>query len=453
MIRLVLPLAAALAASSFLVGASASAASAAAISSPAAQSGPVTQEATGRGASAAEARKEAIVAALRQIVGEYVEVDVQLADDEVVKNEILSFSNAGGVKSEQVGDPRMVGDEVEITMRVTVEPKPLVARVKGAAKAGARLDGAALAAEIAAAKDDYAARKRVLEKTFANLPDAFMRIRIVDSEGKDTTGVDRKLVEVDKKTGEATITIPVVLGFDMALWKRSIHPALEQVLKAASVRTLETDVVMEHDQESWSRGFFKYTRTPVKPMKLETGGEPWRGAWNKLGEGNVLLGLEREDLGRGRQIVCSVYEIEAGLLPFLSERSVPGWKDPLPEFNGLSTRQLRIRLLDAAGETVDGANLNLSTIGRFTLPPTESGTLEGLESANPHVRVLSPMISGHMDGNRGQVWVLPRWQNSDYQRVVQASEATVTVQLRMSPADLEVVEKIEVELFGPGGTN
>lgn len=107
---------------------------------------PVTVEATGRGGNAREARQDAIVAALRQIVGEYIEADVQLADEEVVRNEILSFSNAAGVQSEQIGEPRLVGDEVEVTMKVTVEPRPLVERVRGAAKAGACLDGAALAA-------------------------------------------------------------------------------------------------------------------------------------------------------------------------------------------------------------------------------------------------------------------------------------------------------------------
>jgi hypothetical protein len=234
------------------------------LSSPAHQSGPVTQEATGRGASAAEARKEAIVAALRKIVGEYVEADVQLADDEVVKNEILSFSNAGGVKSEQVGEPRMVGDEVEITMRVTVEPKPLVARVKGAAKAGARLDGPALAAEIAAAKDDYEAKKRVLDKAFANLPDAFMTIRIVDSEGKDTTGIDRKLVTVDKKTGEATITIPVVLGFDLAVWKNNVYPALDEVLTAAAKRKIVDGLILDRGQAFTGHGTTRFESSPAR---------------------------------------------------------------------------------------------------------------------------------------------------------------------------------------------
>ncbi len=176
------------------------------------QDGPVTVEATGRGESPKEARKEAIVAALRQIVGEYVEADVVIANDEVVKNEILSFSNAGGVKSEQVGQPRFVeGDLVEVTMRVTIDPKPLVARVKGVAKAGARLDGAALAAEIAAAKDDYEAKKRVLDKAFANLPASIMTVKVLDADGSPSEGLDRRLVDREAGPGRVALNVPVRL--------------------------------------------------------------------------------------------------------------------------------------------------------------------------------------------------------------------------------------------------
>ena len=209
------------------------------------QDGPVTVEATGRGESPKEARKEAIVAALRQIVGEYVEADVVIANDEVVKNEILSFSNAGGVKSEQVGQPRFVeGDLVEVTMRVTVEPKPLVARVKGAAKAGARLDGAALAAEIAAAKDDYEAKKRVLDKAFANLPASIMTVKVLDADGSPSEGLDRRLVDREAGPGRVALNVPVRLAFDETAWNDSVRRSLGQVLEAASDRASQSSLTL-----------------------------------------------------------------------------------------------------------------------------------------------------------------------------------------------------------------
>lgn len=274
---------------------------------------PVTVEATGRGGNAREARQDAIVAALRQIVGEYIEADVQLADEEVVRNEILSFSNAAGVQSEQVGEPRLVGDEVEVTMRVTVEPRPLVERVKGAAKAGARLDGAALAAELAAAKDDFAAKKRVLEKLFENLPDAFMTIRIVDSEGKDTNGIDRKLVEIDRQSGEATIKIPVVLGFDLAVWRNSVYPALDQVLTAAASRKVEGGQIVDRNDKATTYRV-PHTGTAMIPS-------PTIRAWRPPEPDQVVIALLRENLGRGRQLTFDLFEMDTDLVPYVKART------------------------------------------------------------------------------------------------------------------------------------
>jgi len=399
------------------------------------QEGEVTVEATARGASASEARKEAIVAALRKVVGEYVEADVAIADDEVVRNELLSFSNAGGVRSEQVGEARLVGDEVEVTMRVTVKPKPLVARVKGAAKAGAKLDGPALAAEIAAAKDDYEAKKRVLEKAFADLPDAFMTIRIVDSEGKEAQGIDRKLVKADKKTGEATITIPVVLGFDAAVWKNNVRPALHELLTAIAERKVEEGLSLVHDSESWSNNVFKYTRTPVKGMKI--GGES--PARRQLAEENVAVFLEKEDLGRGRQLNFVMYEVAADLLPFF--RSERHGQSVLHRFETPARRILRVRLLDASGELVDGVDVVLNG---FYLPSDLYAQLLGVERPTPYCRPMRPLIEAR-GSDFESLYIAPRWMHFDAQ---QSKDAVIEAMITLPAADLELIEKIEVELIG-----
>ena len=405
----------------------------------AAQSGPVTVEATARAASAAEARKEAIVAALRKIVGEYVEADVEIADDEVVKNELLSFSNAGGVKSEQVGDVKLVGDEVEVTMRVTVEPKPLVARVKGAAKVGAKLDGAALAAEIAAAKDDHEAKKRVLDKAFADLPDAFMTIRIVDSEGKDTKGIDRKLVQVDKKTGEATVTIPIVLGFDMAVWKNNVYPALDQVLTAAANKKIVDGLIVDRgnkfhgSDETLNQVRFTGTRTIHNPTA--------RG--NFLWDMNrpYAVALLRENLGRGRQLNFDLFEFDKDELPMVAWH--PNHRDPV---SAVTPRSLRIRLSDGDGEAVDGRDVQMGQISTdgpsrwligsrsiFGEPSDKYGYTPFAWTAGRRVVAVAPMWGA--DGGVGLLF----------------TEAVVPVNFTLPAEDLELIEKIEVELIKPAG--
>ena len=411
------------------------------------QDGPVTVEATGRGESLREARKEAIAAALRKVVGEYVEADVVIANDEVVKNEILSFSNAGGVKSEQVGDPEFVGEEVEVTMRVTVDPKPLVARVKGAAKAGAKLDGAALAAEIAAAKDDYEATRKVVQKVFAELPDAFMTIRIVDREGNDTAGFDRSLVQRDRLNGVASVTIPIVLGFDRERWRDNVRPALDQVLEAAADRTIRGVGTWVHDPDDWGQGRFKFSSAPIKAMKWRT--SPLQSG--RPSNGDVMLCLERDDLGRGRQVTFDGYLLPSDLIPCCSPVQFAGGRTSMV-FAGLPARVLQVRLLDGEGGVIDGMDLPLSDLGRFTLPHKPGSTgLAGVEPANPHIGVLTPMFGGSLgravDGDFGPILVAPKWLNGKQF----ATEAVVETSFTLPLDDLELIERIEVELIRPGG--
>jgi hypothetical protein len=403
----------------------------------AAQNGPVTVEATARGPSAAEARKAAIVAALRKVVGEYVEADVVIANDEVVKDEILSFSNAGGVESEQVGEPKLVGDEVEVTMRVTVEPKPLVARVKGAAKAGAKLDGAALAAEIAAAKDDYKAKKRVLEKAFAELPDAFMTIRIVDSEGNDTTGIDRELVEIDRGTGNATITIPIVLGFDKGVWRNVVHPALDQVLTAAADRKVVDGLIVDRRKDMESpRVRFTGRRTTLEPQPRS---RPWQT------RDSFTVALMRENLGRGRQFNFDLYEFsEAEDLPLFR------WSDDgNPRFteSSVTPRRLRVRLIDDEGDAVDGKDVELvgfnDGVKQFGTQADPQSVLEG-SYFGPIF--LAPFAT-YKASRGGQVQVAPLWFDSS----LWLPELPILVRFSLPEDDLELIERIEVELIRPGG--
>jgi len=426
MIRSTCPLVGLLVASPLLVFSAVSVASPAEPFSLAAQNGPVTVEATARGPSAAEARKAAIVAALRKVVGEYVEADVVIANDEVVKDEILSFSNAGGVESEQVGEPKLVGDEVEVTMRVTVEPKPLVARVKGAAKAGAKLDGAALAAEIAAAKDDYKAKTRVLEKAFAELPDAFMTIRIVDSEGNDTTGIDRELVEIDRGTGNATITIPIVLGFDKGVWRNVVHPALDQVLTAAADRKVVDGVVVRRKGTTQGR-----SSKGKKVSPDYTFGSPTMAA--DL-ERESFVALLREDLGRGRQLNYDAYifdDFDQLPLTVDSGRRAVG---------ALPPRSLRIRLLDADGVALDGRDFVVGERFETIVPIFKAQGFRAFA------------WGGRMSGQRSFAMLAPKWLGANSPTIWTFADSVVFNQsFEMPEDDLELIEKIEVELIRPGG--
>jgi len=443
-------------------------------SSVAAQDGPVTVEATGRGESPKEARKEAIVAALRKIVGEYVEADVEIADDEVVRNEILSFSNAGGVKSEQVGEPRVVGDFVEVTMRVTVNPQPLVARVNERAKSSAMLDGAALAAELSIAKDDYLAKRRVFEKAFTALPDSLLTVELFDSQGNPVNGFDRRWVSADPSTGGIRVIFLVAVAFDQERWRENVRPALARILGAASRKQSESAVVL-----------LRGANGPAE-LGMQVSYQCRSEKSFTVPQGQEAVLLLREVLGGGRSFTFDGYVIEPGLLPFVQRRKASA----LEASNGIASwelafppRTIRVRLRSGDGESIEGADVRLSgSWGQQTdvFMPRSNGAgqaavpqflsyIEQLNQFDSPARVNPMFVSPFLALPRGQqgygapnvnwngsVFVAPFWMWSGGGFTGSADEAAPTafsnkfivpVSIGLDEDSLERITAVTVELI------
>jgi len=167
--------------------------------------------------------------------------------------------------------------------------------------------------------------------------------------------------------------------------------------------------------------------------------------------GDVMLCLERDDLGRGRQVTFDGYLLPSDLIPCCSPVQFAGGRTSMV-FAGLPPRVLQVRLLDGEGGVIDGMDLPLSDLGRFTLPHKPGSTgLAGVEPANPHIGVLTPMFGGSLgravDGDFGPILVAPKWLNGKQF----ATEAVVETSFTLPLDDLELIERIEVELIRPGG--
>ncbi len=147
----------------------------------------VTREVKGVGESLVKAKTDAVLTALRLIVGEFVRTEVKVTG-ETAEELIIAFSTADGVKSEQVGQPSFTPDgRVEVTMRVSVKPRQLVEMFEKEAQSAVFIDGETLAAEVAAARMNLDAQRALMRKLFTDLPLKLLVARIVDREGKPIT--------------------------------------------------------------------------------------------------------------------------------------------------------------------------------------------------------------------------------------------------------------------------
>ncbi len=174
---------------------------------------------TGRGATTSEARQNAILNALRRVVGEYVDARTIVLDDEIVEDEIRSFTRSNSIASEQVGPVRRVDGEYEVTMTVEVTPTNLDRSLRRrAARASVGADGSALVAELDVARDGLESQRRILGERFARIPRDWLEIELVDRDGDPLRGIDRSLVR-RSSASQVDLVVLVRLTHDQDGWE------------------------------------------------------------------------------------------------------------------------------------------------------------------------------------------------------------------------------------------
>ena len=198
---------------------------------------PVTVTATGRGATIGEARKDAIMNALREVVGEYIESDTVIENEEVVTDTITAFSNAESVTS-KVLERSFEGDDIVVTCEVTIIPAQLVGRIKDAALSAVNVDGESLAAELAANQDNVQLQKTTLNKLFEGLAPRLLVARLVDRKGRPIKDGRPAKDDIKLSGDEVTIALNIEVYYDLKTYYERVYPNLEKVLRAVASKSI-----------------------------------------------------------------------------------------------------------------------------------------------------------------------------------------------------------------------
>ncbi len=412
---------------------------------------PVTVEGVGRAESAKEARKQAIVAALRKVVGEYVDAEMLISNDQVVSDTILSFTNASGVKSEQVGEPRLIGDEFEIVMRVTVTPTPLVAKVKASLSTSTGFDGAALAAEISQAGDNLEAKKEVFRKAMSGLPYDILEISLLNAEGEPLQGIDRKLLFTDR-SGTQRLAFLVRIGFNRDAWKRT-RKSLDTLFRAAAASSTENAWTID----SWSPGKLSIPYLDV-PMKARPRELSWD--WTKNPRPNgvprecIPVLLQSASLGPGgRELRFDLHWLDHRLIsapPLVYHSGGPVFPAPT----------LQVDLVDSDGDTIEGKTIRLGGEDDDVFFIRLIRERENADVADYAMiyedsleRRLSPLamrpfVMGYDDPDRGYLFIGPRLWTQGHPQRLDAEAMIIPVPIPISDA-LEDAAEARVTLIPP----
>ena len=187
--------------------------------SPAVDGDMVTVVVTGVGVDVDAATRNAWSAAISQVVGTMVSSETIVANNHLVKDEILSNSR-GFVQSSTVLDTRSEDGLVSVDLKVIVQKSPLRQKLTDLQLIKVAVDGGSLAAQIATKikeKEDSGALLKASSRAFR---EGVLAVNLVGTP------------DVDVRDGRATVTYRATVQIDSARWNTAIAElgaALDQV--------------------------------------------------------------------------------------------------------------------------------------------------------------------------------------------------------------------------------
>lgn len=172
--------------------------------------------AEGAGATPDEALKDAFRNAVRQVVGAVVDAETLIKNDEVIDDQILTYSDGFVKKFDEVaGSKKSVGGLHRVKIKAQVERRSVIAKLKSAKVTVKDLDGKSLFAEAVTSAEAEENSTKLLAKALSDLPKLL------------TASVSSK-PEYDRDKGEVVLNVDVEVD---AKSYRDFSGRLQELLK------------------------------------------------------------------------------------------------------------------------------------------------------------------------------------------------------------------------------
>ena len=218
---------------------------------------PITIEVRGVGQTQGEARKDAIMNALRQIVGEYIESDTVIENNELVTDTIRAFTNAESVKSEVI-ERKFEDDHIVLICKVTIVPAQIVGKVRDAALSAVNIDGEALAAELEANQDNIELQKETLENLFKGIAPRLLVARLIDREGNPIEDGRIPKDDIMYEGDDVIFALNIEIYYDLETYYTKVYPTLNRVLRAVALKYLPAEVEASGEKSNMEIAFTNY---------------------------------------------------------------------------------------------------------------------------------------------------------------------------------------------------
>ena len=167
--------------------------------------------AKGVGATAQSAEKAALRSAVEKVVGMLVDAETLVKNDELVEDQILTYSKGYVETFESLEGPSKNEEGlVFVKIRATVKKGKLNEKIQAAVKTSVAVDGAGLFAELTTRRNSIADAKAMLDNLLKDVPLKLLTAKVV------TTETGKPKMELDAHTGH--LKVDVVLKVDAAAY-------------------------------------------------------------------------------------------------------------------------------------------------------------------------------------------------------------------------------------------
>lgn len=202
-------------------------------SSTFAQDGTLTVTARGIGVDQDAAKKDALINAMQQAVGSFLDSETLIENDEIIRDEILSVSD-GFVKRYDVTDgPSKRPDGLfEISIRAIVQQGKVQERLKSVRIISGSVAGKDAAAEVYTKITNADQGVQLLEKHLSGLLPKLLVARLVDENGKPNKQV-RPITEIQEDR-RIKCTWNIEVYFDLKAYYEQVAPQLDKIFRAIS---------------------------------------------------------------------------------------------------------------------------------------------------------------------------------------------------------------------------
>ncbi len=198
-----------------------------------AQDNVLTVTSRGVGVSVSDAKKDALINAMQQAIGAYLDSETLIENDQIIRDKVLAVSD-GFVKEYDVTDgPKTRPDGLyEVTIKAQVQRDEMQDRLETIRVIESTVAGKDAAAEVFTKIANADQGQELLKKHLDGLLEKLLVARLVGEDGKPSEKV-RPIVEIQEDR-RIKCTWNIEVYFDMKAFYEQVVPQLDKVFRAVS---------------------------------------------------------------------------------------------------------------------------------------------------------------------------------------------------------------------------